>query len=210
MKTLSLIISLFVCYQTYAQIVIRNLSLVKPDSNVLLTEISNKIEIHGTNLRTNIISKNGASILSKGGNTFDIKSKNLNPDTLLVYAGNKLLLRKVFIIDTIPELSIQLGSIDSDTSNVYEVIANKALVAIFKGSLLKNPIKVTGFKTIFIEPSSEIQDQMLSSQGNMLSTEQIAVIKNLKKNSKILFDDILAMTPDTRKRRLSPFIITIR
>jgi hypothetical protein len=204
------IILLLIYSDAYPQVTIRNMSLIQPDSNVLLQHWSNEIKVHGTNQKAFIVSKNGAGISSYDDNSFIIKPKTLTPDTLLVYDGKKLLLQKIFTIDTFPELSIQLGNIEGDTAAVHEVIANKVLVARFKGSLINHPIKIISFTTTFLIPPSETPEHMINIQGNLLSKEQEAIIKQLKKNSKILFEDILAVTSDNKKRRLSPFTITIR
>lgn len=191
---------------------IKNMSLVKPDSNILFYPIDNKIQVLGTNQKTHIISKNGSTITSYDSNTFRVTPKTLKPDTLLVYAGKELLLKKIFIVDTIPNPGIQLGYIQHDTATVQEILANKVLHAMFKGSLLNDPIQVLGFSTTFIGPDDDMLNIYIPPiEGNMLSEEQLAIIKQLKKNSKILFDDIIiAITSNPKKRRLAPFAITIR
>lgn len=210
MKPLISTILLLIYFQTNAQVTISNMSLVKPDSNILFQLMDNKIKVLGTNQKADIVSQNGAHIASYDSNTFIINPGTLTHDTILVYAGKKLLLKKIFTIDTLPELSIQLGNIQGDTATTNEIIANKILIAIFKGSLYNNPIRVISFTTTFIGPDAEMQDNIITTQGNLLSNEQVAIIKQLKKNSKILFDDILAVGSESKTRRLSPFTITIR
>jgi hypothetical protein len=209
MKFTHPIILLFTSLQTFAQVAIKNMSLIKPDTNILIQHMDNKIQVLGINQKAYLTSKNGASISTYDNNTFVIKPKTLMPDTFLVYAGEKLLLKKVFFIDTLPEIKIQLGAIQGDTATVSEILANKAVMAVLKGSLYYFPIRILSFTTTFMYPAGEMQTHFISTQGNTLSPEQIAIIKNLHKNSKILFDDILAVAADARTRRLKPFYITI-
>jgi hypothetical protein len=168
------------------------------------------IKVSGTNQKTHVISKNGLTISTYDSNTFIVNPKTLKPDTLLVYAGKELLLKKIFNIDTMPDLIIQLGYIRHDTATIQEIIANKVLITKFKGSLLYEPIQILSFSTTFIIPNGDMQKIFIPTQGNKLSKEQVAIIKQLKKNSKILFDDIIAVGSNSKKRRLSPFAITIR
>lgn len=205
------ILPLFVFAQVYSQVTIKNLSLVKPDSNILFYPIDNKLKVSGTNQKTHIISKNGSTISAYDSNTFRIIPKTLRPDTLLVYAGKELLLKKIFTVDTIPNPSLQLGYIQNDTATIQEILANKVLHAMFKGSLLYDPIRILSFSTTFIGPDdSTLNIYIPPIEGNMLSEEQVAIIKQLKKNSKIQFDAIIAMTSNPKPRRLAPFAITIR
>lgn len=186
------------------------MSLISPDSNILIYQMENRIQVAGTNQKTCLTAKNGAGKTPYDSNTYIIKPKSLVPDTLYVYAGEKLLLKKIFRVDTLPELKIQLGSIQDDTATISEMLANKVVMAVFKNSLYYLPIRILSFTTTFIDAPSHMQPNFISVRGNTLSTEQIAIIKTLQQNNKILFEDILAETPDGRTRRLSSFYITIR
>ncbi len=202
-------ILLFGYERASSQITIRNMSLVKPDTNVLFKQIDNKIKVLGTSQKVRIVSQNGSGISSYDSNTFVIIPKTLTPDTLTLYDGQTLLLKKIFTIDTLPELSVCLGNIQGDTATISEVMANKALTAAFRGSLYYSPIRIISFTSLFTGPASDLLDYMITIQGNMLSKEQEAIIKQLKKGSTIYFDNILAVSADSKTRRLSPFTITI-
>jgi len=211
MKFILSILPVFVLVQVYSQVTVKNMSLVRPDSNILLASIDNRIKVSGTNQKTHIISKNGSTISTYDSNTFRVVPKTLRPDTLLVYAGKELLLKKIFTVDTIPNPSIQFGYIQHDTATVREILANKVLHAMFKGSLLNDPIRILGFSTTFIGPDADTLNIFIPPiEGNMLSEDQVAIIKQLKKNSKIVFDAIIAINSDSKARRLAPFAITIR
>ena len=210
MKLSISIIPLLICLPTYAQVTLSNRSLVTPDTSILFQHMENSIKVLGTNRKVHMVSQNGTGIAVHDSNTFVIRPNTLKPDTLLVYAGKKLLLKQVFIIDTVPEPSLQLGNIESDTATINEIMANKVVRAVLKGSLYAFPVRIISFSTTCIGPAGETPDKAIAVQGNLLSPQQEDRIKQLKKNSKILFDDILAVTPDGRTRRLSPFAITIR
>jgi hypothetical protein len=203
-------ILLFISFQSFAQVAIKNMSLIKPDTNILIQDMDNRIQVLGTNQKAYLTSKNGANISSYDSNSFVIKPTSLISDTLFVYAREKLILKKVFFVDTLPELKIQLGTLQGDTATKSEILANKAVMAVLKGSLYYFPIRILSFTTTFIYPAGEMQSHFISIQGNTLSPEQKAIIKKLPKNSSILFDEILAIGADARTRRLQPFYITIR
>jgi GldM C-terminal domain len=212
MKFAISILPVFVFLNVYSQVTIKNMSLVKPDTNILLQHIDNMIKVLGTNQKTHIISRNGSSVSAYDNNTFGVKLKTLSPDTLLVYAGKELILKKIFTVDTIPNPGIQLGYIQHDTATVQEILANKGLNARYKGSLFQDTIRILSFSTTFIGPDGHTLNIYIPPiEGNMLTDEQVAIIKQLRKNSKILFDDIIiVINSNPKKRRLAPFAITIR
>jgi hypothetical protein len=188
----------------------KNTSLVIADTNVLFRNMDNWIKISGISTKVNLISKNGNSISSYDSNRFMVIPRTLKPDTLMIHVGKKLLLKRLFSIDTLPKLTIQLGNIQNDTATVSEVLANKGLRAIFKGSLYYFPIRIVSFRTTFIGPGADTLNTNAKSEGNMLSKEQESIIKQLKTNSKILFHEIRAVTPNSKPRELYPFSITIK
>jgi hypothetical protein len=211
MKCILSILTLFVFLHLHAQVTIRNMSSLKPDSNLLFALQDNRIKVSGTNQKTHVVSKNGLTISAYDSNTFIVSPRTLTPDTLLVYAGNKLLLKKKFTIDSIPNIRIQLGYVQHDTATIREILANKVLHAAYKGYLFPDPIRILSFSTRFVSPDGDTLKIFLPMEGDMLSKEQVAIIKELKKNSKIIFDDILLVTSNPKyKRRLAPFDITIR
>lgn len=211
MKITLSILGVFVFAQVYSQVTIKNMSSARPDSNILFHPIQNMINVSGTTQKTHIISKNGSTISSFDSNTFRVMPKSLKPDTLLVYAGKELLLKKIFTIDTIPDPTIQLGYIQHESATVREILANKVLNASMKGSLFYDPIRILSFSTTFIGPEGDTLNIFTPSvEGNMLSDEQAAIIKQLKKGSKIVFEAIITFTYNAKPRRLAPFAITIK
>ena len=210
MKFTLSILPAFVFLQVYSQVTIRNMSLVKPDANILYKHQKNIIKVLGTKQQTHLVSKNGSTLSTYDGNTFIVTPKTLMPDTLLIFAGKELLLKQIFTIDTMPDPSIQLGHIQHDSATVREILANKVLHATFKGSLFFDPIQILSFSTTFIGPDDDTLNIYIPPiEGNTLSKELEAIIKQLKKRSKIVFDVIISITSNPKARRLAPYSITI-
>ena len=67
---------------------------------------------------------------------------------------------------------------------------------------------ITNFTAVFI--SQELDSLNTYAVGNLLTSEQKELIKKLKTGDKTLFDQIYALGPDSRRRKLSPFTITIK
>jgi hypothetical protein len=206
MKYLLLHILLFTSLQTYSQIAIKNISIVKPEVNILYQHVDNRLKISGTNTKVNLISKNGFDVSHQDSNTFVIIPKTLKPDTLLVYSGKKLLLTKVFSIDTVSLPKIQLGNIQNDTASVSEILANRGLRSVMKGCLYNFSLRILGFSMTFIGNLTT----RVKIIGNMISKDQETMIRSLRKGDKILFDDIAVVSANSRVRELPPFTIVVK
>ncbi len=207
--TLSFLL-IFLNAPSYAQVTIQNISITKPDTNILYHKVENRIKVSGTKEKINLISKNGSRITNYDSNLFAIIPNTWKPDTLMVFAGKKILLEKEYIVHNLPEITIQLGNIRDTAATVSEIIANKGLRVLFKESLYNSPAQVRSFSTTIVGADSDTLSFNLGTNGNLFSMEQETIIKKLKPNSKIHFDDILAVGTDSRTRRLHPFTITIK
>jgi hypothetical protein len=58
--------------------------------------------------------------------------------------------------------------------------------------------------------SQELDSLKTYSDGNMLSTELKESIKKLRTGDKIFFDQLYALGPDSRRRKLKSFTIIIK
>ncbi len=209
MKYAFFLLFFIISIEVRSQITMKNTSLVS-DTNLLFQNMDNWIKISGTNNKVTIISSNQSIISAYDSNKFIVIPKTMKPDTLLVYSNKKLLLKKIFSIDTLPKLIIQIGNIQKDTATTSEIIANKGLRVIYKGSLYYFPVRIISFRTSFVMPWLDTLATRIKVEGNMFSKQQETLIKQLKINSKIIFDEIRVVTPSSRVRELWPLIMTIK
>ncbi len=210
MKYATLFGLIFISIKVESQIIIRNASLVVKDTNILIHHVQNRILVTGTTVKVSLISKNGNVISAYDSNEFTIEVRTFSPDTLLVYAGKQLLLKRIFFIDSLPEPSIQFGNIYKDTATVAEILANKGLRITTSGSLYFFEATIASFETTFIGPDSVTLSPPIKTSGNLLSKDQEEIIKSLTRNSKIVFDAIIVMTANNKTRRWSPFTIVVK
>ncbi|MDH7462467.1 hypothetical protein QEG73_14300 [Chitinophagaceae bacterium 26-R-25] len=202
-------IMLFFTLNTYSQVTIRNASLIKPDTNALVFKKENYLHVVGTSSKVNLTSRAGNLITDEGNNTFKIEVNSQKPDTLLVFANKKLLLKKSFFIDTPSGIKVQVGNIANDTATVAEILANRGL-KVTSNSLYNLPVTIYSFGTTFITPSLDTLAKNLRTEGYFFSAEQQRFIKGLSKHSKIILEDIRLVAQDGRLRSIGPYFIYIK
>lgn len=209
MKYTLIIILLFSYVSTYSQVTIKNTSLLS-DTNLLFFGMENRIKITGSLKNVTLISKNGSHISANDSNTIVVIPKTLKPDILMVYIEEKLMLKKSFTIDTLPELKLQVGIIQSDTTTTREIIANKGLMTTLHGSQYYFPVHIKSFSATLFGSNRGVVVSAIPNIGNMFSPELEAIIKKLEPNSIITFHDLIGIFPDSRPRRFRPFSLVIK
>ena len=172
--------------------------------------IDNWLKIAGPAGKISLVSKNGSKISAHENNEFMVTPPDIKSEILSVYSGTKLLMKKSFSIDTMTMFTFQLGNIQSDTASKAEVLANRGVRAFVKKSLYNLPCRIICFTTTFLGPNSDTLMAPINVEGNMLSKEQESIIRELRRNSKIIFDAIRVMTPNSRIREWPGFTLVIR
>ena len=199
---------LFESQQSFCQVSIRNMSLTI-DTNIIYHKVDNYLELSGNSQNLMLLSQKGNKVTSYGANKFKVYPTSLGADTLLVYSGKKLLLRKRFRVDTVHTFKVQLGNISKDTATTTEIVVNGGLRIVSVGSFYKNNIRIVSFITSFLGINGEALANDIPTEGNLLTAEQKKVIETLKRNDRISFT-IIVIGPDGRRRELAPYIMVIK
>jgi hypothetical protein len=209
MKLIFLNLLLFTFSICHSQIDLKNISL-KQDTNVLYYQTDNWLKISGTSEKINVISKAGNLINADNQNQFLIIPSSLKNDTLIVFSGKKIILKKIFSIDTLSEIVFHIGAIKKDTATVAEILANRGLMTNLKRGYYRFPMRILSFSLTLIKPGADTILKDGITEGNILSKIQQDLIRQLPSNSKLVFQDIAVVTPNSRIRAFPGFTITTK
>lgn len=208
MKPVFLSIFILLSIETCSQITIKNISLLKPDTNVLIYGRENILSVSGTSSKVDLVSRLGNTMVAKGNNQFEIITQNLKTDTLSVFAGKNLLLKKAFSINDSFMLKVHVGNLTSDTATVTEILANRGLKVVVH-PLYHIPNRIVSFAATFVTSPSDTLAKNIRTEGPFFSAEQEYYIKKLRKNSKLILD-VRIMFPDSKLREYGPYFIFIK
>jgi hypothetical protein len=198
-------------YPVLGQISIKNINSISPDSNILFKDVDNRLKISTNGLKgIRLISNNDNNITSTYDNDFIIIPRSSQPDTLKIFSGKRLLLVRRYLIETVSVPSVRLGSIQSDTASVNEILANRGLRFITNKQLYNFQYRVFYFSTSFLNQNLDTVATTISSDGNLLSKEQQTIIKIQVPNSRVIFHNITVGGPGMKLRQFAPFYIVIR
>jgi hypothetical protein len=81
------------------------------------------------------------------------------------------------------------------------------LIAYYSDFVYEANPKVTSFKMTIISAGNIAEDY--SSNSNMLTAQMKDRISRLRKNERVLFEDIKARGPDNQPRNLSPLAVKV-
>ena len=197
----------------FSQVNISNYSLTDSSQNIFYVGVDNLIKISGNQydyLKQSVSIKGGGAKLIPGGiGTFIVKVQTETDDCRIwINENGKVIFKKDFIVRTVRDIVVRYGGLKDSIATINQLLANPFLFIDIPESYYKHNFQVTSFTATFINQG--LDSLKTYSVGNLLTTEQKELIKKLKTGDKIFFDQLYALGPDSRKRKLKSFTITIK
>ena len=120
---------------------------------------------------------------------------------------DRIIFERKFKIAEVPSLVATVGHLNDSIATISRLLMNPFLTVECL-CYLKNDFRVISFE-MTVHSAAE-GDFLLLSSTERFTDEQIKTIKDCKSGDKLYFDNIRAISPDNRTRKLPPFIITIK
>ena len=196
-----------------AQVSISNLSLTDTSQNIFYIGVENVIKISGKQYDPAIhklaIMGGGGTLLKKEKGVYIVRVQDETHDcNISIRVNNKGVSKHHFRVRKIGDIVARYGGLKDSTATVNYLLANPFIYVDIPGSYYKHNINITSFSATFI--GGDFDSLVTVSTGTRLTTQQIEIIKKLKSGNKIYFNNIYAVGPDSRRRKLSPFTIIIK
>jgi len=191
-----------------SQIKIFNISLVDSTQSILYTGIDNVIRFAGVNqskftrkiekgMLTYLLDNRIVARVSQPGDTAVIK----------LLDKNRVIFEQKFKIAEVPSLVATVGHLNDSIATISRLLMNPFLTVECL-CYLKNDFRVISSEMTV--HSAVESDFLLLSSTERFTDEQIRTIKDCKSGDKLYFDNIRAISPDSRTRKLPSFTITIK
>ena len=127
--------------------------------------------------------------------------------TLSITRKNKLVWQRRYGTGRIPDPRVAVaGSLDSVIAR-STILANPVLECITPGCLYRNGFRVTQFK-MSMELSEEVIE--MPSSSDAFTPRQLQELRGAPPGTMVIFEEISALCPDGRTRRLPPVIIHLK
>jgi len=204
---------------TSEYIVAKPMATVSADNmNVVYYGLENPISVSLpgiANEKTHITVANG-TLINKGNGKFILKPSVMSGNVdVTVYAttdkGEKRNMGTMtFRIKQVPKPLLKFGGLTASGSLSKSVIETQmGVIAEYNGFVFQSPIqaKVTAFKITIIGPGG-IEEY--ESKNNLITEDMRRRIKQLKKNERILFEDVKAVGPTGTVESLSGFSVKVQ
>lgn len=212
MKFIINLILLVIALKTAAQTDIICSKLTDSSLNYFYIGVDNPIAVIGNRITDNYtvtISGGGAMITKESANNYIVKATTVTDECKVVIIGKngKVILKKDFKVRVIREPVATLSGIKDTTVSRNRILLNPFLSIVIPNCYFQLNYKVLSFSATFINESDSIYTTAID---NLLSLEQMKLIKEAVAGSKIYFDNIRAIGPDERARKFPPFWIKIQ
>ena len=206
-KTLFLLLSLTPFF-TFSQVNIINRSLTDSSLRIAYIGVDNFLELKGMKISDDVKVISSQGNVTKTNTNFTLRVPFCDSIFITVQKKGRQILKEKFKCDQLYDPILQLGAIKDSVASVKEILINPFLRFFRENCFYKKQFMITNFTAVFI--SQELDSLNTYAVGNLLTSEQKELIKKLKTGDKTLFDQIYALGPDSRRRKLSPFTITIK
>lgn len=210
MHKLIFIVLLVISIKTSGQANIICPGLKDSSLNYFYIGIDNPIEVTGIKMSANnkiSITGGAASIMSVDRNKHIVRTGSVSDSCfIIIFAGKKEIFRKQFKTRLIGDTYATLAGVRDTSVKKNHILFNPFLSVVIPGCYYRFYFQVTSFETIFVDGTDS---NAVSASGSVLSGEQIALVKNALRGTKIIFDNIRVNGPDSRTRKLAPFWIKI-
>jgi hypothetical protein len=195
--------------KSFSQTNIINATLVSPDSSVLYIGIINTIEI--TNTKNPFFEIRAAK--SKLSSTphpyrFEIRPYGLWTDTVFIFDGNDVSLKKAFTIVPIPPVEARLGTLRGDEATAEEISINGWLVLSIPNCKCTTSYVVSSFEVEF--ESETIDEEPIKMEGDRVNVKAKKIIRTLKAGDTVYFDHIKAKNEDGQVIDIPGFSISVQ
>jgi hypothetical protein len=158
------------------------------------------------------VSASNASLRATGNGKYNIKVSGGNKVDVNVFAtmdnGEKKSMGIMsFRVKRIPKPKAKFGEItDSGTMSISRANAQQGIIAQYDNFEFNIISRVTSFTMVVFTANGTLE---LKSPNNMLTPEMKQQIQRLRKNSRIMFEDIQSMGPDGVAVKLSPLTVKV-
>ena len=192
----------------YGQVNIINESLTDSSMNIFYIGADNKIRITGITDNYNITISGGGGILHKAGKGqyFVWVLAPTDLCELVLLKGTRKILQKNYKVRTMADQIATLSGIKDTTVSRNRILLNPFLSIVIPNCYYQHNVRVVSFTAAFIYENDSIPTTAID---NLLSQEQLRLVKEAVAGSKIYFDNIRVLGPSDRTRKLSPFWIKI-
>jgi len=204
---------LFLPFSLTAQIDFQNVSLTKPDMQILYCEgLENRIQITGADgVHSLILTASEGTVNIIEENLFGVRLFPETSDTLKLYRNGKLILSKIYDSKKLGEFIAQLGSITTGRATIQEIIFNPVIhIVTIPESYYNHQFRVISFIAEMVTQSGDTIQSFEQGAGNRLTEEHFSAIKKLKIGQKLVLHHITATCPGCSLRRFPPIEIEIR
>ena len=204
-----------------AQVTICNLSLTDTTQNIFYVGVDNLVKISGNQfhyLKQSVAIWGGGAVITPRGPGLYIIKVEKETDSCKMWVGThkKIIFKKNFICRKIGDFVLRYGGIKDSImtynrpvkATIDQLLVNSFLYIDFPGSYYKHNYQISSFATLML--SDKADSLSIPGDGNMLSSKQKEMIKKLQPGDAIVFENIYCLGSDSRRRKLTPFIIEIK
>jgi len=208
MKLIAFILFTIISINVRGQVYIFNQNLTDISINIFYIGVDNRISILWLADYKIAISGGGGTIQKTGKDQYVVRVTTPTDNCeIIITNGTKNIFRQSYFVRTIGDPVATLSGIRDTIVSKNRILLNPFLTVVIPNCYYNHNRRVLSFSATFINDRDSVPT---ITNGNLLSQDQLKLVKEANTGSKIYFDNIRAIGPDERARKLFPFWIKIQ
>jgi GldM C-terminal domain len=192
-----------------AQVDIINVSIADSTKPILYIGVDNYVSLKGKNNYVDYsisIAGTNSTITKTGPNKYIARVAEKGTAIITYTEKGKSPVKKNFLVEIVPDPIATLAGLYDTTINRNRILINPQLQVILPNCYYQHSYRVISFQAVFINGSDSI---FTFSNYNRLTEEQLKLVRQQTSGATIYFDNIRALSTDSRTVTLQPFWIKI-
>lgn len=217
MKSFILFIVFFqsLVLNAFAQIEMRNESLILPEEAILYLGVEQFIQLKGLEgtERVELVCENSkeVNIKDEGNLRFKVTPKISGNCILNILKNGAILYNKIYVVKPLEDFKIRCGDIRDSIATKGELLEAQQLNIYFPSSLFSVPkdLRIASFSMSILKAKTKVVHRKMDSFHKNLTSEMKSELQDVEPGDKIFFDRIILGCIDGADRKMPGFVIEV-
>ncbi len=201
-------------FESEFQVAVPSVSVSADKMNVFYIGVDNPVTITAAGTPADQISASiGNGIISKvGGSNFVVRVKQAGKTNVTVITGGRTLGSKEFRVKTLPSPVTTLGSPDGAYYKGGPVPKSTLMALSGPNATMENFDFALSFNIVSFYVTCNIGgfDETVKASGRAFTPQQKSIISQVKKNGRVIIEDVRASGPDGTVRKINDLVLKVQ
>jgi gliding motility-associated protein GldM len=202
-------------FETEFQVAVPSVSVSPDKMNVFYIGVDNPVTITAAGTPADQINASiggGGTIKKVGGSSFIVRVKTAGKTSVSVTANGRTLGSKEFRVKSLPNPVTTLGAAGASYYKGGPIPKSTLMALSGPNATMENFDFELSFNIVSFNVTCNIGgfDEMVPAKGRNFTPQQKSIIQQVKKNGRVIIEDVRASGPDGTVRKISDLVLKVQ